>query len=411
MPKEFWAEAIDCAVYLLNWYPSKSLDNKTPQRNGMKPIVSHPRIFMSITYLHMPNQRRSKVADRSEKHVFVGYDKQSKGYKLYNSVTRKVVVGRDVEFNEEGSWDWSIEENGRYDFLPMTDEEETCESGEEVQQPKSITPTPNLDSPLSSSEGEPKTRRMQELYERQAMEEEINSIEKNNTWYLTTLLKVQKAIGDKWVYKAKKNAKGELEKYKARLVAKALGWHLEEIHMTWDNLEKKRTRLRLYTMYLEEFVIDDRLSEVVLGKPFMQASKLTYDESLGLIRFAHRDDEVMFRMPQRTKELDLVSPLEKDKFEEFFVESLKVRKKRFKHVLEKRKGYYKACLNLGRTYKRDRETIEKLKTSHVSTINLRSKMTSSLATRLINKEKRFLGGDVRVVGLLQEVLQSPRQCT
>ncbi|GJY79067.1 hypothetical protein Tco_0484868 [Tanacetum coccineum] len=32
----------------------------------------------------------------------------------------------------------------------------------------------------------------------------------------------------------------------------ALGWHLEEIHVTWAHLEKKRTRLRLYTIYLEE---------------------------------------------------------------------------------------------------------------------------------------------------------------
>ncbi|GJS59806.1 hypothetical protein Tco_0654590 [Tanacetum coccineum] len=117
-------------------------------------------------------------------------------------------------------------------------------------------------------------------------------------------------------------------------------------------------------------VIDDRLSEVVLGKPFVQASKLTYDEALGLIRFAQRDDEVMFRMPQRTKVLDLVSPLEKDKFEAFFVDSLKIRKKGFKHVIEKRKGYYKACMNLGRTYKRDKETIERLKNNHVSIIKL-----------------------------------------
>nr|GFA52178.1 retrovirus-related Pol polyprotein from transposon TNT 1-94 [Tanacetum cinerariifolium] len=31
MPKEFWAEAVDCAIYLLNWCSSKSLDNKTSQ--------------------------------------------------------------------------------------------------------------------------------------------------------------------------------------------------------------------------------------------------------------------------------------------------------------------------------------------------------------------------------------------
>ncbi|GKC43793.1 hypothetical protein Tco_1061515 [Tanacetum coccineum] len=91
-------------------------------------------------------------------------------------------------------------------------------------------------------------------------------------------------------------------------------------------------------------VIDSRLSEVVLGKPFVEASKLTYDHSLGLIRFAHRNDEVIFRMPQRTQELHLISPLEKDKFEAFFLESLKVRKRGFKQVLEKRKGYYKASV-------------------------------------------------------------------
>nr|GEW26596.1 ATPase, F1/V1/A1 complex, alpha/beta subunit, zinc knuckle CX2CX4HX4C [Tanacetum cinerariifolium] len=34
-----------------------------------------------------------------------------------------------------------------------------------------------------------------------------------------------------------------------------LGWHLEEIHVTWAHLEKKRTRLRLYTIYLEELCI------------------------------------------------------------------------------------------------------------------------------------------------------------
>ncbi|GJS48655.1 hypothetical protein Tco_0598776 [Tanacetum coccineum] len=79
-------------------------------------------------------------------------------------------------------------------------------------------------------------------------------------------------------------------------------------------------------MILEDLgsIIDNGLSEVVLGKPFAQTSKLTYDESLGLIRFAQKDDEVMFRMPQRTKELDLVSPLEKDKFEAFFMETLKL---------------------------------------------------------------------------------------
>ncbi|GKD85403.1 retrovirus-related pol polyprotein from transposon TNT 1-94, partial [Tanacetum coccineum] len=73
--------------------------------NGMKPTVSHLRVFGSIAYVHVSSQKRSKLDDRSEKHVVVGYDKHSKGYKLYNPITRKVVVSRDVEFEEEGSWD------------------------------------------------------------------------------------------------------------------------------------------------------------------------------------------------------------------------------------------------------------------------------------------------------------------
>jgi hypothetical protein len=37
---------------------------------------------------------------------------------------------------------------------------------------------------------------------------------------LTTIPKKQKSIGVKWVFKAKNNAKGEIERYKARLVVK-----------------------------------------------------------------------------------------------------------------------------------------------------------------------------------------------
>ena len=52
------------------------------------------------------------------------------------------------------------------------------------------------------------------------MDDEIKAIEKNDTWELTTLPKGNKPICVTWVYKTKKNAKGEVEKHKARLVAK-----------------------------------------------------------------------------------------------------------------------------------------------------------------------------------------------
>ena len=53
-----------------------------------------------------------------------------------------------------------------------------------------------------------------------AMDEEIKAIKKNDTWELASLPKGNKAICVKWVYKAKKNAKGEVKRYKVKLVAK-----------------------------------------------------------------------------------------------------------------------------------------------------------------------------------------------
>jgi hypothetical protein len=54
----------------------------------------------------------------------------------------------------------------------------------------------------------------------QAMNQEIDSIEKNKTWDLIDLPSHKKSIGVKWVYKTKLNEKGKIEKHKARLVAK-----------------------------------------------------------------------------------------------------------------------------------------------------------------------------------------------
>ena len=52
------------------------------------------------------------------------------------------------------------------------------------------------------------------------MNEDIDAIEKNQTWDLVAILGNKTGIGVKWVYKTKLNEKGELEKHKERLFAK-----------------------------------------------------------------------------------------------------------------------------------------------------------------------------------------------
>ena len=52
------------------------------------------------------------------------------------------------------------------------------------------------------------------------MKEEINSINKNNTWELTSLLKDHRANGIKWVFKTKRNANGNIKKHKVKIIVK-----------------------------------------------------------------------------------------------------------------------------------------------------------------------------------------------
>jgi hypothetical protein len=55
---------------------------------------------------------------------------------------------------------------------------------------------------------------------KRAMEEEMESLDKNEAWDLVELPTGRNPIGSKWVFKKKLNAEGKVEKYKARLVAK-----------------------------------------------------------------------------------------------------------------------------------------------------------------------------------------------
>ena len=53
-----------------------------------------------------------------------------------------------------------------------------------------------------------------------AMNEEIKSMKDNDVWDLVSLPEAAKPIGYKWIFKTKRDSKGDVKKYKARLVAK-----------------------------------------------------------------------------------------------------------------------------------------------------------------------------------------------
>ncbi|KZV52561.1 alcohol-forming fatty acyl-CoA reductase-like [Dorcoceras hygrometricum] len=53
-----------------------------------------------------------------------------------------------------------------------------------------------------------------------AMQEELESLDKNKTSDLVTLPQGRKAINNRWVYKIKRDGNNQVERYRARLVVK-----------------------------------------------------------------------------------------------------------------------------------------------------------------------------------------------
>jgi len=72
--------------------------------SGHKPSVTHLQVFGCVAYAKIPNARRTKLDDKSEKCIFVGYCDKRMGYKLYNPITKKVIMSRDVIFKEDKTW-------------------------------------------------------------------------------------------------------------------------------------------------------------------------------------------------------------------------------------------------------------------------------------------------------------------
>jgi len=59
------------------------------------------RIFGCPAYVHIPSEERSKLDSKSKKCIFIGFKKEVKGYKLWDLVLEKVVISRDVVFDEK----------------------------------------------------------------------------------------------------------------------------------------------------------------------------------------------------------------------------------------------------------------------------------------------------------------------
>lgn len=237
---------------------------------GMKPSVEHLIVFGCIAHAHVPDARRIKLEDKSHCCVLLGVSEESKAYRLYNPISKRIIISRDVIFEEEEQWNWerSFEDDRRFDlewedgngeevedsddgseeenvassvrdeFSDGNEEDEVAppmtprvrrapaylndfvsgdglsDEGEEVQTHLALFASVVHSDPISFDEV------VKEEKWRITMDAEMRSIGKNETWDLIELPKGAKRIGVKWVYKTKLNEFGEVDKHKPRLVAK-----------------------------------------------------------------------------------------------------------------------------------------------------------------------------------------------
>lgn len=271
LPLRLWAEAVNTAVYSLNRTSSSQVKD-TPSEIWMsrRPNVAHMKIFGTIAFAHTPKMKRKKLDAKSRKMFFVGYQKESTNYRLYDPDTGQIVISREVVFNEKQIGNVSSHASGDnfsislddtqiipddlIQTVPNTlDEQEHCrehdqsDSNQEEDDFADAFQSPCLQERQQASNYNFRDRSSMvkparyranyteyvepASYEdavtcdhkrqwQEAVNEELRAHEKNDTWILISLPKCKKVISSTWVFKIKHSPMDDNVRFKARLCAR-----------------------------------------------------------------------------------------------------------------------------------------------------------------------------------------------
>lgn len=247
LEKTFWGEAIRSAAYLLNRTPSDTVKTTPAEEwNNRKTNLSNIRKFGCDGYVKVLGQSK-KLDPRSVKMTFIGYAQN--GYRMWDPQKKKVIISRDVVFDEWRKSEKSIENTEK--LIGITDDRPNVKVYEEIEMNE---PTQGNHVGLQEREGNedyeleenqirgdedmrPKRERklprrfndyaMMTYHEaitcpekeewKSAIEEEKLSLSKNEAWKLVDKNDVgdNKILSNKWVFTKKEN-----NRYKARLVVR-----------------------------------------------------------------------------------------------------------------------------------------------------------------------------------------------
>src|ERR1041385_3033996 len=267
LPVILGGDALETAAHILNRAPSKSVKT-TPfdEWHGTKPKLSHLKIWGCEAYVRKPQP--DKLESNADKCIFIGYPKETCGYTFYNQSEGKTFVAKTRHFLEK---EFLLKElTGRkVDLVEVTDQslqleepttkivlEPSSTVGAEENGHDDIHNDHDIDDDHDENEEEPfmprrssRVRQPTEFYGQlvnaisadesndptsykeamegpesekwlEAMKSEIDSMCTNKVWTLVDIPEDRKAVENKWIFKKKTDADGNVSVYKARLVAK-----------------------------------------------------------------------------------------------------------------------------------------------------------------------------------------------
>ena len=163
LPPSFWGEAAGAFVEAHNCCPTSAVTDSTPFQSwhNKKPSIAHLQVFGATAYVHVQKEKRCHLESHTTKCIMVGYEKGTKAWRLWDPVRKRIIISRDVIFDESPH----TQPTGTIPTTPINthlterapeyarfDEEpdEPLHTPRYHPEPASIPPTPAPDSPTST---------------------------------------------------------------------------------------------------------------------------------------------------------------------------------------------------------------------------------------------------------------------
>ena len=206
-----WSETVNCVVTLMNIVYRSPNTGVSPYEGfyGERPHLARIHPFGSKCFLLDHDPQRKKWMPKGIEAVLLGFDEKIESYRLWVPSQRKFARSKNVVFPKQSLFSSGGKESHEKPTESTNSSQQQQEERTEAE--ATLTEPQTIEEALSSKDAEKWNS---------AMREELEAMKKNQVWTLTELPEGRKSIPNRWIYKYKTNAKGEVEKNRARLVIK-----------------------------------------------------------------------------------------------------------------------------------------------------------------------------------------------